>query len=95
MPEFSGNKIYKSISITRHRILLRELRTIWKYADPEPTAVEVSAAKNLGILTSNGDALEKLKEFWSKNAIEGYSLRHFEAALVRLGLEMRRKKRGT
>jgi endonuclease III len=76
------------------KIFLRELRGIWRNADPEPTAVEVSAAKNLGILTSNGDALEKLKEFWSKNAIEGYSFRHFEAVLVRLGLEMRRKKRG-
>jgi hypothetical protein len=54
----------------------------------------VLAAKKLGILKSNGDSLKELKEFWNDNAVEGYSFRHFEAALIRLGLELRRKNRG-
>ena len=86
---------FRGVGSVTAKIFLRELRGIWRNADPEPTAVEVSAAKNLGILTTNVDALGKLKEFWGDNAVEGYRFRHFEAALVRLGLALRRKKRGT
>jgi endonuclease III len=86
---------FRGVGPVTAKIFLRELRGIWRNADPEPTAVELSAAKNLGILQSNGDALKRLREFWGENAVEGYSFRHFEAALVRLGLKLRRKKRGT
>jgi endonuclease III len=85
---------FRGVGPVTTKIFLRELRGIWRNADPEPTAIEISAAKNLEILTSGGEALERLKEFWGENAVEGYSFRHFEAALVRLGLELRRKKRG-
>jgi endonuclease III len=84
---------FRGVGPITAKIFLRELRGIWRNADPEPTVIEVLAAKNLGILKSDGDALERLKEFWNENAIEGYSFRHFEAALLRLGLELRRKNR--
>jgi endonuclease III len=85
---------FRGVGPVTAKIFLRELRGIWRNADPEPTAVEVLAAKKLGILKSNGDSLKELKEFWNDNAVEGYSFRHFEAALLRLGLELRRKNRG-
>ena len=74
------------------RIFLRELRGIWINADPEPTEVEILAAKKLGILGSERNALKKLKAFWERNALTGYDFRNFEAALVRLGLQIRRRK---
>jgi endonuclease III len=85
---------FRGVGPVTAKIFLRELRGIWRNADPEPTAVEVLAAKKLGILKSNGDSLKELKDFWNCNAVEGYSFRHFEAALLRLGLELRRKNRG-
>ncbi len=73
-------------------LLLRELRGVWKNADPEPTPIEVMAAIELGMVESDEGVLEKLKEFWQENRIEGYDFRNFEAALVRVGLKLRRDK---
>jgi hypothetical protein len=84
---------FRGVGPVTAKIFLRELRGIWKNADSEPTSIEILAAKNLGIIESEEDALEKLKGFWSKNAIEGYNFSNFEAALVRLGLKLRREKR--
>jgi endonuclease III len=82
---------FRGIGPVTANIFLRELRGVWKNADPQPTDIEILAAKNLGIEASKKDTLEKLKEFWDKNAVKGYSFRNFEAALVRSGLELRRK----
>lgn len=68
-------------------IFLRELRGIWKKAEPFPGALAIMAARNLG-LTSHGPdekglVLGDLKEAWRKYARD----RPFpvlEAALVRL-----------
>jgi endonuclease III len=74
------------------KIFLRELRGLWKNADPEQTSIEILAAKKLRIIESDENALKKLKEFWHKNRVEGYDFRNFEAALVRLGLKLRREE---
>jgi endonuclease III len=74
------------------KIFLRELRGLWKNADPEQTSIEILAAKKLRIIESDENALKKLKEFWHKNRVEGYDFRNFEAALVRLGLQLRREE---
>lgn len=74
------------------RIFLRELRGVWKNADPEPTKIEIMAAIKLGIVESDEGILEKLKGFWQEKRIEGYDFRNFEAALVRVGLKLRRGK---
>jgi len=84
---------FRGVGPVTAKIFLRELRGIWENADPQPTSIEISAAKNLGIIESEEDALERLKDFWSRNAIKGYDFRNFEAVLVRLGIELRRKKR--
>jgi len=83
---------FRGIGPVTAKIFLRELRGIWKNADPRPTAIEILAARNLGILFSEGNALEKLKDFWNRNLVKGYNFRNFEAALLRLGIELRRRK---
>jgi hypothetical protein len=83
---------FRGIGPVTAKIFLREMRGLWKNADPYPTPIEILAAKKLGIITSEEDALEKLKEFWHKNKVEGYDFRNFEAALVRIGLNLRRRK---
>lgn len=84
---------FRGIGPVTAKIFLRELRGIWKNADPEPTPIEILAAKELGVIESEKNALEKLKAFWVKNKIEGYDFRNFEAALVRIGLKLRRGKK--
>ena len=74
-------------------IFLRELRGIWKNADPEPTKVEVVAARELGIIKSEKNVLEELKTFWATNKVEGYESRNLEAALVRIGLKLGRGRK--
>lgn len=75
-------------------IFLRDLRGIWKKADPKPTPLVLSAARNLGITKTEQpqEALEELKSFWNRNKIAGYSFVNFETALLRLGKELRRNK---
>jgi len=84
----------KGIGDVTVSIFLRELRSVWTKADPKPTPLVISAAKNLGI--TRGESPEKarkeLTEFWEKNRVEGMSFVNFETALLRLGKDMRRKK---
>lgn len=68
-------------------IFLRDLRGIWKKADPTPTGLVVLAAKNLEILkrsTAGEETLAQLKSFWSENQITGKSFSNFGTALFRL-----------
>jgi len=77
-------------------IFLRDLRGVWAKADSKPTNLEILAAEELGILKSNapaGDALENLKTFWNENRVAGYSFVNFETALLRLGRELRKKRK--
>ncbi len=83
---------FRGVGPVTAKIFLRELRGLWENADPEPAPVEILAAKKLGIIESEENALEKLKHFWHQNKVEGYDFRNFETALVRLGLELRRRE---
>ena len=77
-------------------IFLRELRSIWKRADPNPTALVVLAAREFGIVKNEAtaeQALEQLQAFWAKNRILEKSFVNFETALVRLGKDFRRRKK--
>ena len=77
-------------------IFLRELRAVWEKAEPNPTALVVLAAQELGIVKNDAtaeEALEQLKAFWARNKIRRKSFVNFETALVRLGKGSRRKKR--
>jgi len=75
-------------------IFLRDLRGIWKKADPIPTSLVVEVAKRLGIVKKEAtaeDALRQLKVFWAKNEFTGKSFINFETALLRLGKDYIRK----
>ncbi len=75
-------------------IFLRELRGIWKKADPDPTPLVVRAAEWCGIVKRSEHAmssLKQLKDYWSAHEITGYSYVNFETALLRLGKDYVRK----
>jgi len=76
-------------------IFLRELRGLWKKANPRPTPLVVLAARNLGITEEETPekALKDLKEIWKKNEISGKDFVNFETALLRLGKDFCRKKK--
>jgi len=85
----------KGIGDVTVRIFLRELRGIWKKAAPDPTALVVTAAKNLGVISNEAveNALEQLEHFWAENRVTGRSFVNFETALLRIGKNFCRKRR--
>jgi hypothetical protein len=86
----------KGIGDVTVSIFLRELREIWKKADPNPTSLVVLAAESLGIVKKGAtaeEAAKQLKDFWSKKRIAGKSFINFETALLRVGKEYRRKRK--
>ncbi|MGQ9624505.1 MAG: hypothetical protein ACUVT9_03945 [Candidatus Bathycorpusculaceae bacterium] len=84
----------KGIGDVTTSIFLRELRGIWRKADPAPTNLVVLAAKNLRIIKETSeDPLTQLKRFWSENKILEKSFANFETALLRLGKDFFRKRR--
>lgn len=85
----------KGIGNVTISIFLRELRDIWKKADPKPTPLVILAAKNLGMISKESpeEALRELKEFWKKNEITKKTFVNFETALLRLGKDFCRKGR--
>jgi endonuclease III len=74
-------KEFYSVGPVTCRIFLRELRGIWKKADPEIGKFVKLAAKRLKIPPN----LSGLKKYWQKKKVKGYDFRNFEVALLRLG----------
>jgi endonuclease III len=85
----------KGIGDVTVSIFLRELRGIWKKANPNPTSLVIFAAKNLGIVKEETPekALQQLEEFWAKNTLAEKSFINFETALLRLGKDFCRRGR--
>jgi hypothetical protein len=85
----------KGIGDVTVSIFLRELRGLWEKADAKPTPLIMLAAKNLGMIREEPPekALEELKSFWRKNKVAGKAFVNFETALLRLGKDLRRKRR--
>ena len=85
----------KGIGDVTVSIFLRELRDIWKKANPNPTSLVILAAKNLEIVKEEiaEDALKTLDNFWAENKITGKSFINFETALLRLGKDFCRKEK--
>lgn len=77
-------------------IFLRELRGIWVKADPPLGPLAQAAAEDAGLLAgsrSQRQALKDLRRHWQAQPVPGYDFADLEAALVRLGLELRRQQR--
>jgi hypothetical protein len=86
----------KGIGDVTVSIFLRELRGVWKKADPKPTALVILAAEQLGLVKEQATAeetLKQLKTFWKRNAVAGMSFINFETALFRVGRNLRGKAR--
>jgi len=70
-------------------IFLRELRDIWKKAEPYPSDLVILACRKSGLIPSGISSKEKilteLKSLWQENKIKGKDFADFEAALLRLG----------
>lgn len=76
---------FKGIGPTTVNIFLRELRGIWKKANPAFSKFVLQAARNLGI--------RDIKQYWKKNKVRKYNLKNLEAALLRLGKDWCHKKK--
>jgi hypothetical protein len=78
-------------------IFLREMRGIWKKADPLPSDLVIMAAQHRGIVPrtvkDRKKILELLREAWGKARLKQKHFREFEAALVRAGIGLRRGRR--
>ncbi len=78
-------------------IFLRELRGIWAKATPPLSPLAQQAAEALGLLPpglSGREALKVLEKEWQAHPVAGSDFADLEAALVRRGLELRRKSGG-
>jgi hypothetical protein len=82
-------------------IFLRELRGIWVKAAPPLSPLAQAGAVEAGLASrglSPREALEEIVRHWQAQPLPGHDFADLEAALVRLGLELRRgsrKKSGT
>lgn len=89
---------FKGVGHVTVNIFLRELRGIWKKADPLPGDPVITAARSLGLTELEGGndeekkkILLELEELWDQANLP-YRFSDFEAALVRFGIESRRSK---
>lgn len=77
-------------------IFLRELRGIWLQANPGLSPLAQTAAEHAGLLPRGlnpTEALRELQRHWQGEPVPGRDFADLEAALVRLGLELRHRNR--
>jgi len=88
----------KGIGEVTVNIFLREMRGIWEKANPLPSDLVVMAAKERSIVPKTvkerAKILQLLMDAWKETGMKKKDFPDFEAALVRAGIELRRKKRG-
>ena len=87
----------KGIGDVTVNIFLREMRGIWEKADPLPSDLVIMAARERGIVPKavkdRAKTLQLLMDAWKEAGRKKKDFTDFEAALVRAGIELRRKKR--
>jgi hypothetical protein len=87
----------KGIGDVTVNIFLREMRGVWKKADPLPSDLSIAAAKDRSIIPKavkdRRKVLELLQEAWKAAGMRTRDFPGFEAALVRAGIETRRRTR--
>ncbi len=81
----------KGIGEITVNIFLRELRGVWPKATPALSPLALQAAKSLGLIKKGEDALTALEKAWGRG-MPGKDFRDLEAALVQMGIELRRKR---
>jgi len=101
-PEDLKSKLmeFKGVGPVTVNIFLRELRGIWEKAQPLPGDPVIIAAKHLGltVLEGNDEEEKKMLLIELKRILEkaglSYRFSDFEAALVKFGIDQRRKRPG-
>ncbi|MEW6741030.1 MAG: hypothetical protein ACOYU2_13075 [Nitrospirota bacterium] len=85
----------KGIGDVTVNIFLREMRGIWKKAEPLPSEIIIIAARNTGIIPEKikdkKEILKLLMEKWNSEGMKMKDFPDFEAALLRLGKDYCRK----
>jgi len=74
-------------------IFLRELRSVWKMANPIPSELVILAARNLGFISQTEEPLSALKKIWLAHTIKGKDFSDFEAGLLRMGKDFCKKRK--
>ncbi len=86
----------KGIGDVTVNIFLREMRGIWEKADFLPSDLAVMAAKDWeivpGVMKDREKVLRLLMRVWKEAGMKKKNFPDFEAALVRAGIELRRRK---
>jgi hypothetical protein len=87
----------KGIGDVTVNIFLRELRGVWSKAEPLPSDLVLSAAKDFGLIpgttADRRHVLAILKQRWAVEGNRPQGFADFEAAMLRWGLALRRRKR--
>lgn len=86
----------KGIGPVTAAIFLRELRGCWEKAEPPLSPLALAAARSLGLLPEALDAaaaVERLRQLWRDAGMPAGHFRDLESALVRAGLQQRRRAR--
>jgi hypothetical protein len=87
----------KGIGEVTVNIFLREMRGVWSKAEPLPSELVLKAAAGLGLIDAAEQdprqALAILKRKWTDEGNRLQDFADFEAALLRVGLAMRRRHR--
>lgn len=87
----------KGIGDITVNIFLREMRGIWEKADPLPSDLVLLAAQDRGIISrtvqNRRKALALLQQAWKAAGRKQRDFPDFEAALVRRGIELRRRRK--
>jgi len=80
-------KEFRGVGDVTVNIFLRELRGVWKKADPLPGRHAILAARNLGLVKSArpAEALDELRRVWKAKVVPRKTFVNFEVALSRLG----------
>jgi hypothetical protein len=94
--EWRIRQLGKGIGDVTINIFLREMRGIWTKAQPLPSEGTVQAAKALGLVDANrsdrADILQVLTALAREDGIPLEDFPEFEAALVRYGTALRKKR---
>ncbi|HUW36874.1 MAG TPA: hypothetical protein VMV91_06035 [Rhodocyclaceae bacterium] len=85
----------KGIGAVTVNIFLRELRGIWRTAEPPPSDRVLAAAADLAFLprgmSDAGGALDTLRRCWRKEGMKAGDFADFEAALLRHARALRKR----
>lgn len=88
-------RLGKGIGVVTANIFLRELRGVWRKADPLPSEKVVRAAQALGYvpldMQDGKRVLRRFKAIWRADRMWPESFVDFEAALVRYDGELRKR----